>query len=341
MKQYHDLLQKILNQGVENPNRTGVGALSIFGHQMRFDLRNGFPLLTTKFTSFKLVAAEVLWFLSGSTNNEHLRKLNGNNKPTIWEEWQSNGDLGPIYGAQWRSWRDGRREYDQIDTLIKRLKSHPHSRRHVVSTWNVADLPDETLSPQENVEQGLMALAPCHCLFQFYVEPMDIFSRANWLNDNNHKTYIRLFLDEKDSNVITSSEFYSASEFYSSDDKIHTLLDKEGVPKYYLSCQLYQRSCDSFLGLPFNIASYALLTHMIAHVVGMVSKEFVWTGGDIHLYENHIEQAKKLLSRDPKRYPLSMLKLNSAVTNIDDFTLTDIELINYQSYPKIEASVAV
>ena len=264
MKQYLDLMQKVLNEGQEKSDRTGTGTLSIFGHQMEFDLSDGFPLVTTKKVHLKSIVHELIWFLQGSTNISYLKE----NGVSIWDEWaDENGDLGPVYGAQWRSWPDGNNgTIDQIQNLIQGIKTNPDSRRHIVSAWNPA-LVDE------------MALPPCHSLFQFYVA------------------------------------------------------DGE------LSCQLYQRSADIFLGVPFNIASYALLTHMVAHVCNLKAKKFVHTFGDAHLYLNHLEQAKLQLSRDTKLLP--QLKLNSDVKNIFDFKFEDIEITNYESHPSISAPIAV
>ena len=264
MKQYLDLMQKVLNEGQKKSDRTGTGTLSIFGHQMEFDLSDGFPLVTTKKVHLKSIVHELIWFLQGSTNISYLKE----NGVSIWDEWaDEKGDLGPVYGAQWRSWPDGNNgTIDQIQNLIQGIKTNPDSRRHIVSAWNPA-LVDE------------MALPPCHSLFQFYVANEE------------------------------------------------------------LSCQLYQRSADIFLGVPFNIASYALLTHMVAHVCNLKAGKFVHTFGDAHLYLNHLDQAKLQLSRDTKILP--ELKLNSEIKNIFDFKFEDIEIINYESHPSISAPKAV
>ncbi len=264
MKQYHDLLQHLLDVGVYKSDRTGTGTYSVFGHQMRFDLNEGFPLLTTKKLHTKSIIHELLWFLKGDTNIAYLKE----NGVSIWDEWaDENGNLGPVYGYQWRSWPnpDGS-STDQISKLIDGLKRNPDSRRHIVSAWNPSFIDQ-------------MALPPCHCLFQFYV----------------------------------------------ADGK--------------LSCQLYQRSCDTFLGVPFNIASYALLTMMIAQVCDLKLGEFVWTGGDVHLYSNHVEQAKLQLSRDIR--PLPTMRINPEVKNIFDFKYEDFTLENYDPHPHIKAAVAV
>ncbi len=275
MQQYLDLLRHIIETGNDKSDRTGTGTRSVFGYQMRFNLAEGFPLVTTKKCHLKSIIYELLWFLQGDTNIGYLKEHN----VKIWDEWaDENGDLGPVYGKQWRSWvgADGV-EVDQVKELIHTLKTNPDSRRMIISAWNVADLPK-------------MKLMPCHCLFQFYTSPP-------------------------------------------------TPLQKERGVKGSLSCQLYQRSADVFLGVPFNIASYALLTMMIAQVCDMEPGEFVHSFGDVHLYNNHVEQANLQLSRTP--FPLPQMKINPAVNNIFDFTFEDFELINYESHPAIKAPVAV
>ena len=277
MKQYLDLLNKILEEGVQKGDRTGSGTLSLFAHQMRFDLQKGFPLVTTKKIHLKSIIHELLWFLKGETNIAYLQK----NNVKIWDAWaDENGDLGPVYGHQWRSWptADGQ-NIDQIATIIKQLKETPNSRRIIVSAWNVADLPDESISPQENAQKGKMALPACHAFFQFYVA--------------NGK----------------------------------------------LSCQLYQRSCDTFLGLPFNIASYALLTHMVAQQCDLDVGEFIWTGGDVHLYLNHLEQARSQLTRKP--YTLPTLKIPNKPSTIFDYQYDDFEFEAYQAHDHIKAAISV
>ena len=264
MQQYLDLIQRVMTEGARKSDRTGTGTLSIFGAQLRFDLSEGFPLVTTKKLHLKSIVHELIWFLAGDTNIRYLQ----DNKVGIWDEWaDEHGDLGPVYGKQWRSWAapDGR-TIDQIAWLLKEIKRNPDSRRLIVTAWNPADL-------------DRMALAPCHCLFQFYVAGGK------------------------------------------------------------LSCQLYQRSADVFLGVPFNIASYALLTHMIAQVTGLDAGDFVHSFGDTHLYLNHLEQAELQLARAPR--PLPKLKLNPAVKNLFDFSYEDIEIERYDPHPHIKAPVAV
>jgi thymidylate synthase len=264
MRQYLDLMRLALDKGVEKTDRTGTGTRSLFGHQMRFDLARGFPLVTTRKLHVKSIIYELLWFLRGETNVGWLRE----HGVTIWDEWaDANGELGPVYGRQWRSWpTPGGGAIDQIAGLVRDIKTNPDSRRLIVTAWNPADLPR-------------MALAPCHCLFQFYVA--------------------------------------------------------EGR----LSCQLYQRSADIFLGVPFNIASYALLTLMLAQVTGLKPGEFVHSFGDAHLYRNHLDQAREQLSREP--WPLPVMRLNPAVKDIFDFRFEDFTLENYQAHPAIKAAISV
>ncbi len=277
MKNYLELLEKLLAEGTPKGDRTGNGTLSIFGHQIRFDLAAGFPLITTKKVHLKSIIHELLWFLNGDTNNNLLEEKG----VSIWREWaDENGELGAIYGKQWRSWETPNgKTIDQISQVIEQLKTNPNSRRIIVSAWNVADLPDEKINPQKNVKNGKMALAPCHAFFQFYVA--------------NNK----------------------------------------------LSCQLYQRSCDTFIGLPFNIASYALLTMMIAQQCDLELGEFVWTGGDVHLYLNHQEQAKTQLQRQPRTLPT--MKIKRKPDSIFDYAYDDFELVGYDADDHISAPIAI
>jgi thymidylate synthase len=264
MQQYLELLNHVLKEGDVKNDRTGTGTLSVFGYQMRFDLSNNFPLLTTKKIHLKSVIHELLWFLQGSTNIRYLK----DNAVSIWDEWaDENGNLGPVYGSQWRSWRThDNKSIDQIKNIIESIKTNPDSRRHIVSAWNVADI-------------DKMKLPPCHCFFQFYVA--------------NNK----------------------------------------------LSCQLYQRSADIFLGVPFNIASYALLTLMVAQVTNLKLGEFIHTLGDAHIYSNHFDQAREQLKRDPRELP--SMKLNPNIHNIFDFKFDDFEIKNYDPHPLIKAPVAI
>ena len=264
MRQFHELMRHVLDHGAKKSDRTGTGTLSVFGHQMRFDLSAGFPLVTTKKLHLKSIVYELLWFLSGNTNNQWLKERG----VSIWDEWAApDGDLGPVYGYQWRSWPAPNGQHiDQIQEIIQTIKTNPDSRRIIVSAWNVADIPK-------------MALAPCHAFFQFY------------------------------------------------------------VASGKLSCQLYQRSADIFLGVPFNIASYALLTHMVAQQCNLDVGDFIWTGGDCHLYSNHLEQVELQLSRMP--YPLPQLKMHRKPDSIFDYQFEDFEIVGYESHPHIKAPVAV
>lgn len=264
MEQYHQLLKHILENGNRKEDRTGTGTLSVFGYQMRFDLAKGFPLVTTKKLHLKSIIYELLWFLNGDTNIKYLN----DHGVTIWDEWaDANGDLGPVYGSQWRSWPGANGEkIDQISKVVEQIKKKPDSRRHMVTAWNPAEVDN-------------MALPPCHAMFQFYV----------------------------------------------ADGK--------------LSCQLYQRSCDTFLGLPFNIASYALLVHMVAQQCDLKPGDFVWTGGDVHIYNNHIEQVKLQLTREP--FPLPTLQIRRKPESLFDYQFEDFQIVNYQAHPSIKAPIAV
>lgn len=274
MRQYHDLLKYVLDHGVKKEDRTGTGTISVFGYQMRFDLAEGFPVLTTKKVHLKSIIHELLWFLKGETNIEYLKE----NNVKIWDSWATeNGELGPVYGHQWRNWNSD--DIDQIKDVIDQIKTNPDSRRLIVAAWNPSVLPDTSKTFEENVANGKAALPPCHAWFQFYV------------------------LDGK------------------------------------LSCQLYQRSADIFLGVPFNIASYALLTLMIAQVCDLEPGDFVHTFGDAHIYTNHMDQVNLQLSRD--FYVLPQMKMNPEVNDIFDFKYEDFELVNYKCHPHIKGEVSV
>jgi thymidylate synthase len=277
MQQYLELLRRIRHEGLRKQDRTGTGTLSVFGHQMRFDLGAGFPLLTTKKLHTHSIVHELLWFLSGETNIGYLKA----HKVRIWDGWATEeGDLGPVYGRQWRAWpRADGRTIDQVAEAVETIRNRPDSRRIIVVAWNPAELPDETISPQDNVRAGRMALAPCHCLIQFWV----------------------------------------------------------GAGK--LSCQLYQRSCDAFLGVPFNIASYALLTHMMAQQCDLEAGDFVWTAGDAHLYLNHLDQADLQLQRSPGALP--RLNILRRPPTIFDYRAGDFEVLGYEAQPHIPAPVSI
>jgi thymidylate synthase len=277
MNNYLDLLRHVRENGTRKGDRTGTGTLSVFGHQLRFDLSESFPLVTTKKLHLRSIIHELLWFLRGDTNIGYLKE----HGVKIWDDWaDENGSLGPIYGVQWRSWPapDGR-TIDQLEEVVEQIRRRPDSRRHVVSAWNPVDLPDESISPQENVRAGRMALAPCHCLFQFHV----------------------------------------------ADGR--------------LSCQLYQRSADCFLGVPFNIASYALLTLMVARITNLEPGEFIHTFGDAHIYLNHLEQVDEQLSRKP--YPAPRMAIDGNRRRLADFVYDDFRLEGYRSHPAIRAPIAV
>ena len=274
MKQYLDLVQHVMDNGVSKNDRTGTGTKSIFGYQMRFNLQDGFPLVTTKKLHLKSIIHELLWFLKGDTNIKYLQ----DNGVKIWDGWaDKNGDLGPVYGSQWRNWNND--NIDQISNLIEMIKKNPKSRRMIVSAWNPSVLPDTSISFDENIKNGKAALPPCHAFFQFYVA--------------NGK----------------------------------------------LSCQLYQRSADIFLGVPFNIASYSLFTHMVAHVCKLKAGDFIHTFGDAHIYTNHFDQVKLQLSRKPNKLP--SLKINRNVKDIFDFRYDDFEILNYNPHPHIKGVVSI
>jgi len=381
MRQYLELMQYIRDHGnVITNERTGVGTKSIFGWMMRFDLKAGFPLVTTKKLHLRSIIHELLWMIAGRTDNQYLNDVG----VTIWDEWalkedqienraipgpqlaqkladklgitlgeaqiklnaasrepaglqggyallkeheipltqdvvvREKGDLGPIYGRQWRNWRTPYgHSIDQLQAAIDELRTNPGSRRNIVTAWNPADLPNAKLSPEDNVKEGKMSLAACHCMFQFRTRALSIEERIKAAADRGIGSW--------------DWEIKQA-------ESVSALLDSQDVPKFALSCMLTQRSADVFLGVPFNIASYALLTHMVAQVVNMVPDELVWSGGDVHLYTNHMEQVDLQLSREP--LPLPTLKLNPAITQLEDFTFEDIEIAGYQYHPPIKAPVA-
>lgn len=344
MKQYLALMQDILDNGVVKKDRTGVGTLSVFGRQLRFDLKEGFPLVTTKKVHLKSIIHELLWFLNGDTNVKYLQE----NGVKIWNEWSDEeGNLGPVYGKQWREWRDckvvechdvGRTQqlmqrgykyignmkedgttylvyekaHDQISKVIQQLREDPDSRRIIVSAWNVADLDD-------------MALNPCHNYFQFYTTEMTLLERLDWYEVNEPEKF--------------ASAPLINHEDIDSEERLHETLDREGIPRRKLSCFFLMRSNDVFLGLPFNIASYAMLTHAIAQQLNMVPDELVYGGVDVHLYSNHLEQAKLQLTREP--YPLPKLVIKRKPDSIFDYKYEDFELVGYQAQPHIAAPVAV
>lgn len=344
MKQYLALMQDILDNGVVKKDRTGVGTLSVFGRQLRFDLKEGFPLVTTKKVHLKSIIHELLWFLNGDTNVKYLQE----NGVRIWNEWSDEeGNLGPVYGKQWREWRDCKvvechdvrrtqqlmqrgykyignmkedgttylvyeKAHDQISKVIQQLREDPDSRRIIVSAWNVGDLDD-------------MALNPCHNYFQFYTTEMTLLERLDWYEVNE---------PEKFANAPLINH-----EDIDSEERLHETLDREGIPRRKLSCFFLMRSNDVFLGLPFNIASYAILTHMIAQQLNMVPDELVYSGVDVHLYSNHLEQAKLQLTREP--YPLPKLVIKRKPDSIFEYKYEDFELVDYQAHPHIAAPVAV
>ena len=304
MKQYLDLLQHVLDHGTERLDRTGTGTVGVFGYQMRFDLGEGFPALTTKKLHLRSIIHELLWFLRGDTNIKYLK----DNGVSIWDEWaDANGDLGPVYGSQWRSWPDGRGgTIDQIANVVRQIKENPYSRRLLVTAWNPAEIEE-------------MALPPCHCLFQFYVEPaapqVDKLEVDKLISSNDN---------EATRQPINLSTYQPINRT---------------APKGRLSCQLYQRSADIFLGVPFNIASYALLTMMVAQVCGLEAGEFVHTFGDAHIYKNHLDQVRLQLTREPR--PLPTMRINPEVKDIFSFRYEDFTLENYNPHPHIRGEVSV
>lgn len=328
MKQYLELLQKILDEGVDKEDRTGTGTMSIFGHQMTFNMADGFPLLTTKKLHLKSIIHELLWFLSGDTDIKYLQ----DNGVKIWNNWAKDGKLGPVYGKQWRSWdvitsheeEDDsgydsyyiHRSIDQIQELIFNLKNNPDSRRLIVSAWNVADLPDEKFSPQSNVTAGKMALAPCHLLFQFYTRVATAKERILYAKKIGHN----LFTDENE-------------------EEVNKTLNTLCIPKRFISLQMYQRSADAFLGVPYNIASYFLLLMMVGSIVDMIPDKFIYSLGDAHIYKNHIDQVKLQLKRQPMGLP--DMYIDRYVESIDDFSYDSFMLENYKSHDHIKGDISV
>lgn len=349
MRQYLQLMESVLSFGHEKKDRTGTGTRSLFGAQMRFDLTEGFPLVTTKKVHLRSIIHELLWFIAGETNTRRLKE----NNVTIWDEWADElGDLGPVYGKQWRDWKGTRtvrgdspvmndvmlkqgyvlagemkhpitgltqnvwqKRHDQLKKVINQLKNDPDNRRIIISAWNVDDL-DE------------MALAPCHAFFQFYTRELTFKERHHLVSFTDSEWHVP---------VVNAA--IAGSLDTDDDASMLTWMDANGVPTRGLSCQLYQRSADVFLGVPFNIASYALLTEMIAQQVNMVAEEFVWTGGDTHLYSNHLEQARLQLTRDP--HPLPRLKFKRKPESIFDYQFEDFEIKGYVSHDAIKAPVAI
>ncbi|MCC6520543.1 thymidylate synthase [Candidatus Nomurabacteria bacterium] len=314
MKQFTELLDTILKNGRYKENRTGTDTFGIHGYQMRFNLDDGFPIITTKKIHMKSVIHELLWMLSGDTNIKYLKE----NNVTIWNEWaDADGELGPVYGYQWRNWETfslkqdqnnekmqlyEKKHFDQISNVVNTLKTNPGNRRIIVSAWNIADI-------------DKMNLPPCHLLFQFLTFKATTLERQKFWAKKHGKSFSYV-QDMDDEN-----------------------LDKQGAPKYILDCILYQRSCDTFLGVPFNISFYSLLTMMMAQVCNMIPHEFIWTGGDVHIYQNHIDQVK--LQRSRKPFPLPMMKINPEIKDIFSFKFKDFELVGYQSHPAIKGEVAV
>jgi thymidylate synthase len=356
LKQYHELIERILSTGIQKGDRTGTGTLSVFGHQMRFDLQEGFPIVTTKRVFWRGVVEELLWMLRGETNVRPLQEKG----VTIWDEWaDQDGELGPVYGKQWRSWpgkirsdlfkgplsaiqekgliieaKDGLGEgavihlayhetIDQIAKVVEQIRTNPDSRRLIVSAWNPA-----------NVDS--MALPPCHMMFQFYTRPLTLQQRIELQEKATPGYTVPWAADAKASGLAAVSLWV---EIIRDEPERHAYMDTLGTPSRALDLQLYQRSADVFLGVPFNIASYALLTHLIAHLTGLAPGEFVWTGGDTHLYLNHLDQARLQLTREPR--PLPRLGLSKRPWTLDTLTFEDVALSGYDPHPPIEAKVAV
>jgi len=326
MQQYQDLLSYVLNNGRIKEDRTGTGTISVFGTQTRYNLLNELPVVTTKKVALKAVVHELLWIISGSTNINYLKE----NKVNIWNEWATdNGKLGPVYGEMWRNFpAAGNFGYlqDQLQNVINELIGNPNSRRLVVSSWHPDLLPNINFSPKENARMGQQALPPCHTMFQLMTTPMSIRERCEYADIKG------LYIED-----LEIEKYYSKET-----EDYHKLLDRKNVPKNYLSCQMYQRSGDLFLGVPFNITSYSILTYLIARMTNTVPYEFIHTIGDAHIYSNHVDQVKEQLSRDCKKPPtLSLSKKSEQYTNINSFKFEDIVINNYEHHPAIKAPVAV
>lgn len=332
-KEYLDLVERVLEQGVSKGDRTGTGTLSLPFQQMRFDIsENKIPLLTTKKMYTRGIIHEILWYLKGDTNIKYLQE----NDTRIWNEWaDENGDLGPVYGAMWRKWpKNGNPaidwttdppsavqsedSVDQIARAIDLIKNNPNDRRIIVNAWNPAYLPEDGLTFSENVAKGNQALPPCHAMFQF------------WVNQYSKEKRFEI-LEQRHPDVIENGWRQKWSE--------DILLDTYKIPKGELRCHLYQRSCDVGLGVPFNIVQYSILTHMVAHVTGYEATEFVWTGGDVHIYYNHVEGLREQMTREP--YPVPRLELSDKVSDIDGFSFDDFEIVNYECHPTISMKVSV
>lgn len=313
MKQYTKLVRHVMNNGAVKGDRTGTGTKSWFGYNMRFDMHDGFPLLTTKKTHWKSVLTELIWFLKGDTNTKFLK----DNGCSIWDEWANeNGDLGPVYGKQWRSWDSGNGEtIDQIRQVIDDLKNNPFSRRHIVNAWNPSVVPDSSKSFAENIAEGKQALPPCHLLFQFDAQPIN---------------YV----------------LHDGKVCYEFEGRLHkteytNFADAILLPQYALNMMMYQRSGDIMLGIPFNIASYAGLLHIVAHLTNMVPGSFIHNIGDAHIYNNHMTGAREFLTRDPELYALPKLSISPRLTDIDDIDLADVMIEGYQFQPHIKFDVAI
>lgn len=314
MKQYHNLVKKIINTGVQKGDRTGNGTIGIFGHQMRFDMHDGFPLLTTKKTHWHSVITELVWFLRGDTNIKFLK----DNNVSIWDEWaDKNGDLGDVYGKQWRSWDNGDGTVtDQIKNVIENIKNTPDCRRLIVSAWNPSVVPDSSKSFEENIKNGKQALPPCHLLFQFYTIEAKYYMHEGFVsydfNGRTHKTQYTKMTD-----VIL-------------------------LPQRILSVQLYQRSGDTMLGIPFNIASYSALLHVIAHFTNSIAGEFIHTIGDAHIYLNHVEKTKeKFLPRNPEKIALPKISISPSLKNIDDLDISDVIIEGYEHQGGLIFDIAI